>query len=256
MGTIYFQATDGVNGRELWKSDGTETGTVMVKDIHPTMGSNPDHMTPVGNTLFFSANNGVEGTELWKTDGTESGTVMVRNIYPTFNSDPNEFINHLNTLYFQANDGTHGRELWQSDGTEAGTYMIAQINPIGNSDLDYLTVVDNTLFFQANDGVRGHELWKLDGSTRIPDLLAEDSHLLLYPNPSTGRFTLEFENAWQGIVQCKIIDFSGSVVQIRHFLKTQAYFQSELNQTDLPTGIYFVILSHKDETMTTSILIQ
>jgi len=28
-----LQANDGVNGQELWKSDGTDAGTIMVKDI-------------------------------------------------------------------------------------------------------------------------------------------------------------------------------------------------------------------------------
>jgi ELWxxDGT repeat protein len=31
--TLFFTANDGVNGGELWKSDGTAAGTVLVKDI-------------------------------------------------------------------------------------------------------------------------------------------------------------------------------------------------------------------------------
>ena len=33
-GTLYFRATDGAHGFELWKSDGTPDGTQMVKDIN------------------------------------------------------------------------------------------------------------------------------------------------------------------------------------------------------------------------------
>ncbi|MCB0845086.1 MAG: hypothetical protein KDE26_17680, partial [Bacteroidetes bacterium] len=37
-GTLFFQANDGGNGEELWKSDGTYDGTVMVKDINESGG--------------------------------------------------------------------------------------------------------------------------------------------------------------------------------------------------------------------------
>ncbi len=52
--TLFFNANDGVNGPELWKSDGTAAGTVLVKDIRTgSFGSDPRNLTAVGNTLFI-----------------------------------------------------------------------------------------------------------------------------------------------------------------------------------------------------------
>ena len=79
--TLYFVANDGTNGEELWKSDGTASGTMMVKDISSgSSQSNIYGFTAVGSTLYFRADDGTNGAELWKTDGTASGTVMVKDI--------------------------------------------------------------------------------------------------------------------------------------------------------------------------------
>src|SRR5688572_28161919 len=58
--TLYFVATDPFHGQELWKTDGTAAGTVMVKDIMVGTGSSsPQNLTDFGGTLYFQANNGV-----------------------------------------------------------------------------------------------------------------------------------------------------------------------------------------------------
>ena len=114
--TLYFRATDGANGYELWKSDGTASGTVMVKDINSGSSSSiPQYLTIIGDTLYFSALSPGNGYELWKSDGTASGTVMDQDIHSTGGSSPADLILVGNTLYFTAMDGIHGRELWALD---------------------------------------------------------------------------------------------------------------------------------------------
>ena len=82
-GTLFFAAGDGSHGRELWRSDGSRAGTVLVKDIDPDgNGREPYSLTGAGGTLFFTADDGTHGQRLWKSDGTRAGTVLVKDIQP------------------------------------------------------------------------------------------------------------------------------------------------------------------------------
>ncbi len=81
-GTLYFSAIDGTNGAELWKSNGTSTGTVRVRNIGPARqrlraGSNERQ-----RHVVTSCQRRHDGSELWKSDGTSTGTVLLRNINP------------------------------------------------------------------------------------------------------------------------------------------------------------------------------
>lgn len=53
-GFALYQATDEYHGAELWKTDGTGAGTVLVKDIYPGEESGaPKFLTPFGDYLYF-----------------------------------------------------------------------------------------------------------------------------------------------------------------------------------------------------------
>jgi len=81
-GTLFVQANDGTDGMELWTSDGTSAGTVLIKDIDAGGDSFPDLMTPFEGELYFSAFDQADGRELWKTDGTGDGTTLAADINP------------------------------------------------------------------------------------------------------------------------------------------------------------------------------
>jgi ELWxxDGT repeat protein len=119
VGSVAYFSAYGpdVDGSELWRTDGTEAGTYMVKDIYPHQCCNgestPYGMTDAYGVVFFNASDGVAGRELWTTDGTEAGTTMVLDFFPgPGHSSPSWFTPMNGRLFFVADDGIHGRELW------------------------------------------------------------------------------------------------------------------------------------------------
>jgi ELWxxDGT repeat protein len=166
-GDVFFAANDGSHGTALWKSDGTQAGTVLVKDIDPGRFSAG---VVLGDEIYFDAVDGVHGVELWKSDGTADGTVLVKDIEAgSGDSFPTDLTVYDGEIFFTANDGTqplaHGIELWKTDGTGPGTTMVKDINPgpFSARPVD-LTASGGSLFFSADDGSHGIEMWKTNGT--------------------------------------------------------------------------------------------
>lgn len=156
------------SGSYLWKTDGTEEGTVLLAQFCMECqdgGTAVPRFTNLNGILYFSANDAVSGVELWKSDGTPEGTVMVKDINPgPGHGAISDFTAFNNELYFVANDGVNGRALWKSNGTEEGTYLFKDFG--GNNSIyeNKFLEFNGYLYFFAEHPTAGMELWRTDGT--------------------------------------------------------------------------------------------
>ncbi len=178
-GFLYFaaQGSDSA-GVELWRTDGTDLSTTLVKDINVGMANSmPYGFVVYKDTLYFIANTDSLGYELWQSDGTAMGTKLVKDIYagpnsgfgrnPYFEESYGALIIYDNKLFFRASDATNGIELWRSDGTAAGTVLVKDITSGTASSTPFsLVTFKNELYFLANQ-----QLWKSNGTAQGTQLL-------------------------------------------------------------------------------------
>ncbi|MCB0450633.1 MAG: T9SS type A sorting domain-containing protein [Confluentibacter sp.] len=164
---MFFAGFTTANGYELWKSDGTVSGTVMVKDMTAGAGSTPmDGFTRLGNEVYFFTGSG----QLWKTNGTEAGTINIPLPAGLIVYVYNTMVAYNGKLIFIGYDAANGMEPWVSNGTTAGTYIIANTSP----RTDYNYVLKGLMFKEVPGGVLFPQLmtsgsnkitlWKTDGT--------------------------------------------------------------------------------------------
>lgn len=205
-GQSSFSAQNVDIGNGLWRSDGTPSGTILVKEIPQSapLSYGPRYLANVAGTLYFWTKR--EGEHwLWTSDGTEAGTEPIKQLQPEVVFDLRNGFNSWQEFngeyYFSADDGD-GFELWKSDGTSAGTVQVADIFlGTGNSSPRRLTNVDGILYFGASSGSAATELWRSDGSTagtvRVAALPGTSPHL--GPMTAVGeRFFFAFDDGVHG----------------------------------------------------------
>jgi ELWxxDGT repeat protein len=128
-GLVFFEMS-GYNSLqfELWRSDGTGAGSVLLKTGYYYYYDVLPEMVTIGNTAYLSFADQYYGVELYKSDGTVNGTKLVADLYAGSNgSYPYSLINYNGTLMFGARDEDGLNYLWRSNGTIAGTKKVAQI---------------------------------------------------------------------------------------------------------------------------------
>lgn len=161
---VFFTAEDGIHGVELWKTDGTENGTVMVKDINPNGSSSPQNLTLANGRIYFTADNGINGRELWVSDGTLDGTLLRLDINPgTLSSNPAELTEFDGKLYFVATSAATNAELASLD-LIGGAFHIYDLFPGAFTSNPYsLTVFQDKLYFR--NFIQGYNIMATDGVT-------------------------------------------------------------------------------------------
>ncbi len=175
----------------LWKTDGTDKGTVPVFEFDPLHGSIASEIQPLGSRGVFTASNG-DPQQPWVSDGTADGTKKLGEVYP-------QSIPFVDRTYFSVGDRLvfagftfeDGNEIWATDGTQRGTKRLSDLRP-GTQDPEIRNVFacDGMTFFTSRGlgpgGEEiGYELWRTDGTragTRlVVDLAPGEASLDLTP---------------------------------------------------------------------------
>jgi ELWxxDGT repeat protein len=165
---IYFSAFDSIDFKKtLWRTNGTTSGTSLLKKFDTYLGNNYLHeMAKLNDQLFFSAYDSAHGDEIWYTNGSSNSTYLLKDISTgSTSSSPYGFTTAADKVFFIANTAAVGTELWVADGLTHHTKLLKDITPgPASSELRQMTPCNGQLIFSAYDPEHGWELWITDGT--------------------------------------------------------------------------------------------
>lgn len=214
-----FIAVTGRPNVGLWRSDGTDDGTIQLAAFPGDSGTiyRDRQMTYVsdGARLFFAAPDDAHGSELWVSDGTPAGTQLLADVVPgPTGSDPSHLTLFKGRLYFHANEIT-SQALWTSDGTVAGTQRVKTFwnAPSTSCELDCPDVMIQNMFagtdrlylafdetLDGGSGIRFKprkwQLWVSDGTTDGTTLLLQTPFAFDAPIDRIGELRLAGEQLY------------------------------------------------------------
>ncbi|HYN22358.1 MAG TPA: hypothetical protein VE078_15460, partial [Thermoanaerobaculia bacterium] len=164
--TLFFVPHSPDFGEEIWSSDGTPDGTILLADRCLGSCSSDVHLLSgfAGRLLFTS------GFSLWGTNVDGLGASRIRQIGYS-SPDPAVFQGRL----FLFGELAGGREyLWSTDGTISGTVRVQEVSGLDQPRTAHEpTVLGNRLYFSSWTEAAGQELWVSDGTAAGTHLLAD-----------------------------------------------------------------------------------
>lgn len=187
QGKYYFSASDNIHGNEVWMSDGTEAGTVLLKDIRPgTSGSFPgSFFSSLGYVYFLASPTGSLGS-LYTTNGTTAGTIIANQLQGMNISTLSRMVSVAPGVFVCSSATSSGSgRLWLLL-TLGELVLIDEIvvdpeDPNASSFPTAFMDCGHGLYFNANTIEAGRQLFYLSYEDFTPVQITE-----ITPNPSQG----------------------------------------------------------------------
>ena len=213
--TSWFTADSGDGlGTQIWKTDGTESGTVRLTDadgphVETFLGVAGGHILYGGDDgfgqvlfsldmdggppallireqfgdpgvvyngdLYMAARAGLAGIELWKSDGTFDGTTFADLNPGSSSSLASHTLALAGDFIIFAGQVGSGRGIYRTDGTVGGTALLLSFPPnISLTDTQLTQFGNRVVFVLRQTGATNGELWITDGTASGTQALAEN----------------------------------------------------------------------------------
>ncbi len=213
-GHVYFAASGQSNqGVELWRTDGTATGTILWKDLNPgSASSQPRNFTVFNNRLFFVATTAATGTEMWEVSLGDARATLYKEFTPGAASSDISAIQVIGLHMYVLADAV----LYNTVSTGAlNTPPLSVLH--SNVARGSLMPWESSLYFAGATPQHGFELWRTNGTVGGTFMVAD-----LVPGPESsypgGGVSVNFgaESGGAG-VESKLI-FRASIAENNHQL--------------------------------------
>ena len=251
---LYFPATNGTQGNELWKTDGTLAGTTIVKDINIS-GVNSGNSDPtlsfflVNGKIMFTATDGDDAanTDLFVVDGVFTPlpvklldfTVMPKAANAVLNWHTSQEINSKDYTVQRSFDG----RIFESVGRVAASGTSATGKAYSFIDAGIINSGKSVVYYRLiSTDMDGKSVYspvitlKLTGTGKW--------NVKLLSNPVSDNIKVVLSGI-TGNVQLSVVDLNGKRVYSRQLPAVNG--QISLPSDNLPRGVYSLITETLNE---------
>src|SRR5262249_55680402 len=160
-GNLFFTASDGMQGNELWVREASGGPAHIVRDIAGLgLSSNPRQLTDLNGKLCFLADDQLHGLQFYRTDLNSAGQLWA---FPhgTLDLAPNppRMVVAGNQIYFTAALSGANRLFTMDNlaGNPTGLHDFGTLLP------EQLTADGSSVYFTV-EASNGTQIWKTDGT--------------------------------------------------------------------------------------------